>query len=158
MGDVGKTVDDDEIELIEIDLDWHAPSPAASAATSSAPARPIWRRALAFGPRWLVLVAVVVYVGWFVTSSGGDDEAAPPSPSTAHTSASTTPPAETVTTEDDRAALGGDPSLDLAAAIETLVAAYDHAETIPMDARAYKFDIVLRGRRATMFENRMEGT
>ena len=126
MGDVGKTVDDDEIELIEIDLDWHAPSPAPSAATSSEPARPIWRRALAFDPRWLILVAVVVYVGWFLTSNGGDDEAAPPSPSTAPTSASTTPPAETVTTEDDRAALGGDPSLDLAAAIETLVAAdYD---------------------------------
>jgi protocatechuate 3,4-dioxygenase beta subunit len=29
--------------------------------------------------------------------------------------------------------------------------------TVPMDARAYKFDIVLRGRRSTMFENRMEG-
>jgi len=26
-----------------------------------------------------------------------------------------------------------------------------------MDALAYKFDIVLRGRRSTMFENRMEG-
>ncbi len=29
--------------------------------------------------------------------------------------------------------------------------------TIPMDARAYKFDIVLRGRRSTLFENRLEG-
>ena len=28
---------------------------------------------------------------------------------------------------------------------------------IPMDARAYKFDIVLRGRRSTLFENRLEG-
>ncbi len=27
----------------------------------------------------------------------------------------------------------------------------------PMDARAYKFDIVLRGRRSTLFENRLEG-
>jgi protocatechuate 3,4-dioxygenase beta subunit len=29
--------------------------------------------------------------------------------------------------------------------------------TVPMDARAYRFDITLRGRRQTMFENRMEG-
>ena len=43
------------------------------------------------------------------------------------------------------------------AAIEQLVAPLDMASTIPMDARAYKFDIVLRGRRSTMFENRMEG-
>jgi protocatechuate 3,4-dioxygenase beta subunit len=28
---------------------------------------------------------------------------------------------------------------------------------LPMDSLAYKFDIVLRGRRSTMFENRMEG-
>ncbi|MGL3606855.1 protocatechuate 3,4-dioxygenase subunit beta [Rhizobium sp. G187] len=43
------------------------------------------------------------------------------------------------------------------AAIEQLVAALDWAATIPMDARAYKFDIILRGRRSTLFENRMEG-
>ncbi len=43
------------------------------------------------------------------------------------------------------------------AAIDTLVAALDMEATIPMDARAYKFDIVLRGRRSTMFENRLEG-
>jgi protocatechuate 3,4-dioxygenase beta subunit len=42
-------------------------------------------------------------------------------------------------------------------AVEQLVAALDMANTIPMDARAYKFDIVLRGRRSTLFENRMEG-
>ena len=42
-------------------------------------------------------------------------------------------------------------------AIEQLVAALDMEATVPMDARAYKFDIVLRGRRSTMFENRMEG-
>ncbi|MEO0937602.1 MAG: protocatechuate 3,4-dioxygenase subunit beta [Pseudomonadota bacterium] len=41
--------------------------------------------------------------------------------------------------------------------IETLVAALDVDATVPMDARAYKFDIVLRGRRQTLFENRMEG-
>ena len=34
---------------------------------------------------------------------------------------------------------------------------YDRHATIPMDSLAYKFDIVLRGRRSTMFENRMEG-
>lgn len=43
------------------------------------------------------------------------------------------------------------------AAIEQLVAALDWSATIPMDARAYKFDMVLRGRRSTLFENRMEG-
>jgi protocatechuate 3,4-dioxygenase beta subunit len=43
------------------------------------------------------------------------------------------------------------------AAIEALTAALDREATIPMDSRAYKFDIVLRGRRSTMFENRMEG-
>ena len=43
------------------------------------------------------------------------------------------------------------------AAIETLVAALDMQATIPFDARAYKFDIVLRGRRASLFENRPEG-
>jgi len=42
-------------------------------------------------------------------------------------------------------------------AIERLIAPLDMGNTIPMDARAYKFDIVLRGRRSTMFENRMEG-
>lgn len=42
-------------------------------------------------------------------------------------------------------------------AIDSLVAALDMARTLPMDARAYKFDIVLRGRRSTLFENRMEG-
>jgi protocatechuate 3,4-dioxygenase beta subunit len=42
-------------------------------------------------------------------------------------------------------------------AIEALVAPLDMEATIPMDARAYKFDIVLRGRRSTMFENRKEG-
>lgn len=43
------------------------------------------------------------------------------------------------------------------AAIEQLIAALDMSNTIPMDARAYKFDIVLRGRRSTLFENRLEG-
>ncbi|MGX5839196.1 protocatechuate 3,4-dioxygenase subunit beta [Mesorhizobium sp. ArgA1] len=43
------------------------------------------------------------------------------------------------------------------AAIETLIAALDMQTTVPFDARAYKFDIVLRGRRASLFENRPEG-
>lgn len=43
------------------------------------------------------------------------------------------------------------------AAIERLIAALDMEATIPMDARAYKFDIVLRGRRSSLFENRLEG-
>ncbi len=43
-------------------------------------------------------------------------------------------------------------------AAERLVARFDHDNTIPMDRRAYRFDIVLRGRDSTMFENRMEGS
>ncbi|PWJ86488.1 protocatechuate 3,4-dioxygenase beta subunit [Pseudaminobacter salicylatoxidans] len=43
------------------------------------------------------------------------------------------------------------------AAIDGLTAALDREATIPMDARAYKFDIVLRGRRSSLFENRLEG-
>jgi len=43
------------------------------------------------------------------------------------------------------------------AAIEQLIAPLDLGATIPMDATAYRFDIVLRGRRSTLFENRLEG-
>lgn len=42
-------------------------------------------------------------------------------------------------------------------AIDQLTAPLDMNRTVPMDARAYKFDIVLRGRRQTYFENRAEG-
>ena len=42
-------------------------------------------------------------------------------------------------------------------AIETLVAALDRQATTHMDSLAYKFDIVLRGRRQTLFENKLEG-
>ena len=42
-------------------------------------------------------------------------------------------------------------------AISRLVAALDMQNTVPMDSRAFKFDIVLRGRRSTLFENRLEG-
>ncbi len=41
--------------------------------------------------------------------------------------------------------------------IEQLVAPLDMAMAKPMDFLAYKFDIVLRGRRQTLFENRPEG-
>ena len=43
------------------------------------------------------------------------------------------------------------------AAVEQLIARLDRQNTTPMDALAYRFDIVLRGRRSTIFENRMEG-
>ncbi len=42
-------------------------------------------------------------------------------------------------------------------AIEQLIARLDLNATIPLDTVAYKFDIVLRGRRSTLFENRLEG-
>lgn len=42
-------------------------------------------------------------------------------------------------------------------AIEQLVARLDRHNSVPMDALAYRFDIVLRGRRSTLFENRKEG-
>jgi len=43
------------------------------------------------------------------------------------------------------------------AAVEQLIARLDRLNTTPMDALAYRFDIVLRGRRSTLFENRPEG-
>lgn len=42
-------------------------------------------------------------------------------------------------------------------AIDALTAKLDMNATIPLDTIAYRFDIVLRGRRSTMFENRREG-
>lgn len=42
-------------------------------------------------------------------------------------------------------------------AIEQLTAKLDLNATIPLDTVAYKFDIVLRGRRSTLFENRLQG-
>ncbi len=42
-------------------------------------------------------------------------------------------------------------------AIEQLIAKLDLNSTVPLDTIAYKFDIVLRGRRSTLFENRLEG-
>jgi protocatechuate 3,4-dioxygenase beta subunit len=42
-------------------------------------------------------------------------------------------------------------------AVDQLTAKLDMNATIPSDTIAYKFDIVLRGRRPTLFENRLEG-
>lgn len=42
--------------------------------------------------------------------------------------------------------------------IENLTARLDMDATVPMDMRAYRFDIVLRGRNATPFENQKDGT
>ncbi len=60
----------------------------------------------------------------------------------------------------------GDPLIDKCPIVKTipsqegrdsLIAALDLNATIPLDTIAYKFDIVLRGRRSTLFENRLEG-
>ncbi|WP_299728797.1 protocatechuate 3,4-dioxygenase subunit beta [uncultured Tateyamaria sp.] len=42
-------------------------------------------------------------------------------------------------------------------AVDALTAPLDMNRTVPMDSRAFKFDIVLRGRRQSYFENRPEG-
>ncbi|MVO14906.1 protocatechuate 3,4-dioxygenase subunit beta [Parasedimentitalea huanghaiensis] len=42
-------------------------------------------------------------------------------------------------------------------AVQQLIAALDMNASIPLDTLAYKFDIVLRGRRSKLFENRLEG-
>lgn len=42
-------------------------------------------------------------------------------------------------------------------AVDQLIAPLDMNAAIPLDCLAYKFDIVLRGRRSTLFENRLEG-
>jgi protocatechuate 3,4-dioxygenase beta subunit len=44
-----------------------------------------------------------------------------------------------------------------AGAIERLIAPLDLNASAPLDTLAYRFDIVLRGRRSTLFENRLEG-
>jgi len=48
-------------------------------------------------------------------------------------------------------------ALNDAAAVEALTAPFDLERTVPMDMRAYRFDIVLRGKEQTHFENRPEG-
>ena len=42
-------------------------------------------------------------------------------------------------------------------AIQQLIARIDMNASVPLDCIAYRFDIVLRGRRSTLFENRPEG-
>jgi protocatechuate 3,4-dioxygenase beta subunit len=42
-------------------------------------------------------------------------------------------------------------------AVQQLTAVLDLNSAVPMDCLAYRFDIVLRGRRSTLFENRLEG-
>jgi protocatechuate 3,4-dioxygenase beta subunit len=44
------------------------------------------------------------------------------------------------------------------AGVARLTARLDMEQTVPMDIRAFRFDIVLRGRHATPFENKREGT
>ena len=44
-----------------------------------------------------------------------------------------------------------------AAAVDRLIARLDLKRALPMDSLAYRFDIVLRGRRQSLFENRPEG-
>ena len=44
-----------------------------------------------------------------------------------------------------------------AEAIDQLVAKLNMNASVPLDSIAYRFDIVLRGRRSTLFENRLEG-
>ena len=41
--------------------------------------------------------------------------------------------------------------------VDRLVAPLDMTRALPLDCLAYKFDIVLRGQRQTMFENKPEG-
>jgi protocatechuate 3,4-dioxygenase, beta subunit len=48
-------------------------------------------------------------------------------------------------------------SIPDADAIERLIAPLDMNAAVPLDTLAYRFDIVLRGRRSTLFENRLEG-
>ncbi|MEO1537481.1 MAG: protocatechuate 3,4-dioxygenase subunit beta [Pseudomonadota bacterium] len=48
-------------------------------------------------------------------------------------------------------------SIPDADAIAQLTAKLDMNASIPLDSVAWKFDIVLRGRRSTLFENRLEG-
>lgn len=43
-------------------------------------------------------------------------------------------------------------------AIDQLTARLDMAHTVPMDLRAFRFDLVLRGRKSTPFENERKGS
>jgi protocatechuate 3,4-dioxygenase beta subunit len=39
-----------------------------------------------------------------------------------------------------------------------LIAKLDLNAAVPLDSLAYRFDIVLRGRRQTLFENKLQGS
>jgi protocatechuate 3,4-dioxygenase beta subunit len=41
---------------------------------------------------------------------------------------------------------------------EQLIAKLDLNAAVPLDSLAYRFDIVLRGRRQTLFENKLQGS
>ena len=43
------------------------------------------------------------------------------------------------------------------AALQRLIAPLDLDAAVPLDCLAYRFDIVLRGRRSTLFENKLQG-
>ena len=43
-------------------------------------------------------------------------------------------------------------------AVDSLVAKLDLQSAVPLDSLAYRFDIVLRGRRQTVFENKLQGS
>ena len=42
--------------------------------------------------------------------------------------------------------------------MDRLVARLDMSAAVPLDCLAYRFDIVLRGRRQTLFENKLQGS
>ena len=49
-------------------------------------------------------------------------------------------------------------TIPCAEARKRLVAALDFNAAVPLDSLAYKFDIVLRGKRQTVFENKLQGS
>jgi len=60
----------------------------------------------------------------------------------------------------------GDPHIEIcpivqsisdARAVDQLIARLDMKNSIPMDLRAYRFDLILRGPNSTLFENKLEG-
>ena len=42
-------------------------------------------------------------------------------------------------------------------AVESLIAPLDLNASVPLDTLAYRFNIVLRGSRSTLFENKLQG-
>ena len=52
---------------------------------------------------------------------------------------------------------GGISNADGGERARTLIAELDMHAAVPLDCLAYRFDLVLRGHRATLFENRTQG-